>query len=162
MILNGLLPTRIQQIGCTLFKVTIAILAYTLFLSGCSFEWWIGDGRGDWTLDVYNGYAISKINSNEILFVRKENPEDSGGEIVLSNYFVTAYQLHEPYICLKGIHTQEMSAVEEELNKQTVNYYLIDTTDGKIAGPFESYNDFKECYSFLGLEMNNEWIKLNQ
>ena len=157
--MNGLLPTRIQLNGRMLLKVTVAALALTLFLSACSIDWWVGDGRGDWTLDLYEGYAISKINSKEILFIHKENPNDSGGSIILPNYFVIAYQLHEPYICLEGIHTQEISASEDELNDMVLSYYLIDTTNGEVIGPFESYDDFVERCSSLGLENEDEWIK---
>lgn len=162
MILNGLLPTHIQQNGRMLLKATIAILVFTLFLSACSAEWWVGDGRGDWTLDLYEGYAISKINSNEILLIRKENPSDSGGSIILPNYFVTAYQLCKPYICLEGIHTQKISASEEELNDMVLNYYLVDTTNGEGIGPFESYDDFIKRCSSLGLNIEDEWIKTNE
>lgn len=159
MILNGLLPTRIQLNGRMLLKVTIATLVLILFLSACSVDWWVGDGRGDWTLDLYEGYGISKINSNEILLVHKENPNDSGGSIILPNYFVIAYQLHEPYICLEGIRTQEISVSEDELNDMVLSYYLVDTTNGEVIGPSESHDDFVERCSSLGLEIEDEWIK---
>ena len=133
-----------------------------LFLSACSADWWVGDGRGDWTLDLYEGYGISKINSNEILLVRKENPNDSGVAIILPNYFVIAYQLHEPYICLEGIHTQEISASEDELNDMVISYYLVDTANGEVIGPFESQDDYVERCSSLGFEIEDEWIKTNE
>ena len=162
MILNGLLPTHIQQNGRMLLKATIAILVFTLFLCACSADWWVGDGRGDWTLDLYEGYAISKINSNEILLIHKEDPNNSGGSIILPNYFVIAYQLHKPYICLEGIHTQGLSASEDELNDMVLNYYLVDTTSGEEFGPFESYDDFIERCSSLGLNIEDEWIKTSE
>ena len=159
MTLSGLLLTRIQQNGRMLLKMTIPTLVLLLFLSSCAADWWIGDGRGDWTLNLYEGYGISKINSNEILLVHKENPNDSGGAIVLPNYFVIAYQLHQPYIWLEGIHTQGISASEDELNDMVLSYYLVDTTNGELIGPFESYDDFIELCSSLGLEIENEWIR---
>lgn len=162
MILNGLLPIRIQLNGRMLLKVTVAALVLALFSSACSVNWWVGDGRGDFTLDLYEGYGISKINSKEILLVHKENPNDSGGSIILPNYFVIAYQLHQPYICLEGIHTQGISASEDELNDMVLSYYLVDTTNGELIGPFESRDDFIEHCSSLGLEIENEWIKTNE
>ena len=159
MILNGLLPIRIQLNGRMLLKLTIAALVLILFLSACSVERWVGDGRGDWTLDLYEGYGISKINSNEILLVRKENPNDSGGSIILPNYFVIAYQLHEPYICLEGIHTQEISASEDELNDMVISYYLVDTTNGEVIGLFESDDDFMERCSSLGCICPKYWAE---
>lgn len=162
MILNGLLPTRIQLNGRMLLKVTIAVLVLILFLSACSVEWWVGDGRGDWTLDLIEGYGISKINSMEILLIHKENPNDSGGSIILPNYFVIAYQLHEPYIYLEGIHTQGISASEDELSNMVLSYYLVDTTNGEVIGPFESCDDFVERCCSLGLEIEDEWTKTNE
>ncbi len=162
MTLNGLPHTLIQLNGRMLLKVTIVALVLILFLSACAADWWVGDGRGDWTMDLYEGYGISKINSNEILLIHKENPNDSGGSIIIPNYFVIAYQLHEPYIYLEGIHTQEMSASKDELNNMKISYYLVDTTSGEVIGPFESYNDFVECCSSIELEIDDEWRKTNK
>lgn len=161
MILNGMRSTRTQQNGQILVKVIIVALVLASFLSGCSTDWCVGDGRGDWTLDLYKGYAISRINSNEILLIHKENPNDSGGSIVVQNYFVTAYQLHEPYICLEGICTKKIAASEDELNDQVLSYYIVDTSSGKVIGPFESYHDFEVCCTSLTLEIRNEWTKTN-
>ena len=161
MILNGLLHIRTRQNGWILCKVTLAVLVLTLFTSGCSADWWVGDGRGDWTLDLNEGYAISKINSNEILLVHKANPNDSGGSIVLPNYFVTAYQLHESYICLEGVRTREISISEDELYDMALSYYLVDTTNDEVLGPFESRDDFVKRCSSLGLEMEDEWMEIN-
>lgn len=162
MILNGLLPTNIQQAGWMVWlKVTITALVISLSLSACSLNWWVGDGRGDWTLNLDKGYAISRINSNEILLVHKENPNDCGGSIVLPNYYIISYQLHEQYICLEGIHTQNISISKNELNDMVLSYYLVDTTNDKVIGPFESYNDFVEYSSSLTLEIVKDgWIKI--
>jgi hypothetical protein len=145
-----------------MYKLAIVILVFALLFSGCSAEWWAGDGRGDWTLDLCEGYAISKINSKEILFIHKGNPDDSGGSIVLPNYFVIAYQLHEPYIYLEGIRTQRITASEDELNNKVLSYYLVDTTNDEVVGPFESHDDFWEHGNSLGLEMTDEWIQVNK
>lgn len=154
MILNGLLHTHIQRHGRLLIKVAVVTLIVIMLLSACSVESWVGDGRGDWTIDLYGGYAISKINSKEILLVYKENPNASGGSIILPNYYVTAYQLCEPYICLEGVCTQEMSASYEELDARILSYYLIDTTDGEVYGPLKSQDSFLAYCRSLGLEMN--------
>ena len=159
MILNGLQPIRIQQNGQWIIKATIAIVVFALLLSACSAEWWFGDGRGDWTLDLYGGYAITKINSKEILFIFKEDPNDSGGSIIIPNYFVLAYQLYESNIFLAGINTQGMSASEDELNNGALSYYLVDAVNGKVIGPIESRDEFGDCCSSWGLELKDEWIK---
>ena len=87
MIMNGLQHTNIQQNGQMLIKLLITMLIISIALSSCSAEWWLGDGRGDWTLDLFEGYRIAKINSREIILARKMFPNDSGGAHVLPNYF---------------------------------------------------------------------------
>ena len=77
----------------------------SLLLCSCSLDWWLGDGRGDWTVDLFEGYAVSKINSREIILVHKDDPDATGGSIILPNFFVTAYQLHKPYVCIEGFFT---------------------------------------------------------
>ena len=129
-------------------------------LSACSSEWFIGDGRGDWTLDISNGYAISKINSYEILLVYKENPSDSGGSIILSNYFIKAYQFYDPYLCLEGICTQEIAISQDELIAAELSYFLVNTNNGEIVGPFESYNDFAAYCGDIVLKISNNWIRV--
>lgn len=157
--MNGMLSTRKRQNGRMLPRITIIIVISMVFFSACSFDWWVGDGRGDWTLELHKGYAISKINSREILLVYKENPDDPGGSIVLPNYFITAYQQHEPFIYLEGIRTREITASEDELNSMMLSYYLIDTTNAEIVGPFESYDDFINLCTSLGLEGKGDWIE---
>jgi hypothetical protein len=159
MVLKGLPLIRIQQNGRMLMKVTIAAIVIALSLSGCSIDWWVGDGRGDWILDLQEGYAICKINSERILFVHKENPDDSGGTIVLPNFFVMAYQQQEQYVCLKGICTQKESASKDEPNDMGLSYYLVDTINDEVFGPFESSVAFAKHCSSLEFEINDEWIK---
>ena len=86
--MNGMQATRIQQNGRMLIKI-IAVLVVILSLSGCSWlDGFVGDGRGDWTVDLCRGYAISKINSKEILIIHKDSADETGGSIVISNYFI--------------------------------------------------------------------------
>lgn len=157
--MNGLQPTPIRQNGRMFLKLTAVALIVILFLSACSSDWWVGDGRGDWTLDLCKGYAICKINSREIVLVYREDPNFPGGEFALPNFFVVAYQMYEPYICLEGIRTQKLSASEDELNRMELSYFLVDTTNAEVAGPFETHDDFAEYCSSVGLEVKNEWIK---
>ncbi len=157
MMMKGSLLTHILQNGRKLLNAAIAMLVLTLFLSSCSAEWWLGDGRGDWYLELINGYCIDKVNSKEIVILNKKNPV--GQRFVVPNYFVTAYQLHEPYICLEGIQTQKLPISEDELNARVLSYYLIDTTNDEVMGPYESCDAFAEHCSSLALEIDDEWIE---
>lgn len=160
--MSGLQLTHTLQNGSKLLKATIIVIVFTLLLNGCSIDWWVGDGRGDWTLNLQGGYAISKINSNEILLVHKNNPNDSGGTIVIPKYFVVAYQLYESYICLAGIRTQKISASEDELRETVLAYYLVETTNGEVVGPLKSYDELADYCSTIGLEINDKWINIKE
>jgi len=139
-------------------KITILtlVIVLLLFVSSRSPAWFLGEGRGDWTVTLNEGYAISKINSKEILLIHKNNPEDSGGTIVISNYFVLAYQQQNSYVCLKGICTQGKAITEDELSVSELSYFLVNTKTNSIIGPLKSSNDFVEQCRSLGIEAG-EW-----
>ena len=161
MTLTGMLNIHTKQSGIKYLSAVVSILVCVLCLAGCASnwsEWLVGDGRGDWTLELFAGYNISKINSREILVGHKENPEDVGNSIVIFNYYVTAYQTYEPYIYLEGIQTQNISISNEELELRELSYYLIDSTSGDIKGPFDSIEDFINFGVSLGLDMDKKWV----
>ena len=159
--MNGMQLTHTQPNGKMPLKLTITIIIIALLLNGCAIDWWVGDGRGDWTLDLYGGYAISKINSREILLIHKENPNDTGGSIVIPNFFVTAYQLHEPYIYLEGISTQKMSATDEELERMALRYYVMNAINGDIIGPFDSFDGFLKHCNSIKMEISEAWQNID-
>lgn len=134
------------------------ILIFLLVLSCGSLEWFFGEGRGDWTLDIANGYCISKINSREVLLIHKDSPGDSGGSIVLPNYFVTSYQQYEQYIFLEGISTQGRTASEEELETGPSVYYVLDSGCAEIEGPFQAYDKLLKYCNEHEIEIEDEWL----
>ena len=115
-----------------------------------------GDGRGDWTLDLKKGYAISKINSREILIIHKDNLSDPGGEIVVPKFFVKAYNLQEQYICVEGISIENMAATEQELVSTQSSYCIINTDSGMVIGPLV-YESFKNECDSLKIKSDCEW-----
>ena len=157
--MNGMRHTHIQQIGHWYIKLGVIILICVLFFSSCSSYWLVGDGRGDWDYEIYEGYCIDKINSRQILLTHRNNPEDSGGTIIISKYFVTNYQLQEPYILVEGINTQSNSISDEELNNSVLTYYIVDTINGEVVGPLASYVELEEQCSVLSIDIDSEWNK---
>lgn len=155
--MRGLHNTSIRHNGLILHKV-VAVILCLISLSGCSNEWWVGYGRGDWTVDLCNGYAITKVNSQSIHLIYKENISDSGGSFVIpGNYFVQSYQLLEPYIFLEGIHTAKSFATDDELKNCVQIYYVVDTETHEIIGPLENYEDLKAKCSVLNLDLDDNW-----
>lgn len=157
MILNGMLPIHMRHNGQMLIKVIIVVLIAVLLLSGCSRDWIAGDGRGDWTVELCAGYSIVKINSRQICLGYKESLDAPGSSIIISNYFVTAYGMSDSYIFLKGIQTKEHTISNDERHNPEFVYYLVNTTDDDVIGPFEAYDDFLKLCSSLGLEIETEW-----
>ena len=159
--LAGLLSVFVR--GCRRkLLILISVIILVLILGACSAEFFLGEGRGDWTLNLREGYGISKLNSRQILLIHKDNPEDSGAAIVIPNFFVLAYQDFDSYICLKGICTQERAISEEELKAAVFSYYLVDTKDSNIAGPLASYYDLTEYCNLHEIEIGEEWIEARE
>lgn len=141
--MNGTLFIHIQQNGQKWISVSLIVLTVSSFLYGCTDGWISGEGRGDWSIELINGYEIDRINSNEKILGRKLNPGDSEGRIVLSNYYIIGYQLQDPYIILEGIPTAGLVVSDEELKASVLFYYLIDTSSDSINGPYASYDELK-------------------
>lgn len=138
-------------------RKSLCVLACLILLTGCSADWFVGDGRGDWTIDLCAGYTICKINSNQILIGYEKQSELAGGTIVIPNFFVTAYQIQGSYICIQGIRTQGSCITEEERTGGRLCFYLIDTLSGETYGPYLSYIDFLEYCRTISLELAQEW-----
>lgn len=159
--MNGMLHIRTKQNGQMFRKFTVFVVLLSLILSGCSTKSVDGMGRGDWTIPLFNEYAIEKVNSSQIVISLKDSPSYVGASIVISNYFVTSFQLHDPYICLRGIETQSEFISEDELRSRVLVYYLINTNDHKITGPFEVEKDYTDYCSSIPLSLHEYWLPAN-
>lgn len=155
--MTGMLPTRIQQIGLMLIKVIICSITIIAVLCGCSNDWLSGDGRGDWTVNICGNYALSKVNTDEIILIQKYESDLPGGNIVIPNYYILAYQVQEPYIFLEGLVSQKMSISAEERENNQRSYFAVLTTDDTIIGPFESYDLLIDYCTAHNLLITDEW-----
>ena len=156
--------THIRQNGPMCRNVVAMMLAFSLCLSGCStdfYDWLVGDGRGDWTQNLISGYCLVKVNSRCIEIGYKDHPDDTNSSDVIPCYFITAYQIKEPYIALEGIPTQKFSITDEELETRELNYYLIDTTTGIVNGPYETMDAMIEYCSSLAVDISSAWVKVD-
>ncbi len=145
-------------------KVIAVLIAIMLMLTACSDSVLgllaISGGQGDWRVELFNGYFIDRVNSKEIVLVYKNDPSSIGYSFVMEdNFFITAYQTEEPYVCLEGIATKERHISDEERASGVLSYYLCDTTDGSIAGPFSSKTEFIEYGNSVGLAVTDAWIQ---
>lgn len=135
-----------------IFYIIIALLAYL------PIEQWVGDGRGDWEKELCNGYAITKINSHQIVLTYHGDDRFSSS-ILLDNYFITGYQNHDPYILVKGIPTQGHTLSENDLESSDILYYFVDTIEHSIDGPYKSSEEFRAyCYA-RSIAVSENWEK---
>ena len=157
MILSGLQIITIQKkLGIT-FNLLLLSFVLIFVLTGCSLHWLVGDGRGDWTQELINGYAILKINSNKIMIGHKDSLDSPGWSDVIPNYYITAYQQKTPFIFLTGIQTKHSIASAEELNSNPSIFYLVNSETEIIAGPFSSLDDLKTYCSDFNLVVPDTW-----
>ena len=137
-----------------LLVITICSACY----SGCYPKWVLDYGRGDWTLILINGYQINRINGHTIVLEYKENLDDISSHTVLENYYVKSYQIYDEYIFLEGIRTKEDRISDNELENNDLAYYVVNTLNHDVAGPFESLGELKIMCDNNSLKLQEEWI----
>ncbi|MBE6967255.1 MAG: hypothetical protein E7444_02290 [Ruminococcaceae bacterium] len=133
------------------------LLCICVSLSGCSLHSLVGDGRGDWTLELFGGYAIVKVNSYCINLVRLLE-DGAGSTYIIPNFFVQGFQTSEPYILLKGIRCEGEFATDIERNATDYSYYLFNTADGMLAGPYASFDELAHSCADHALLVQDTWL----
>lgn len=149
-------------------KIAAIAVVLSLFLTGCLPDGWAGEGSSDgWYFDLCGRYALGKSNRYSISLIHYDDPHinDSGESfiirsIVLDHFFVTAYQVQEPYIFLEGIRTAELMISDEELDNRKLSYYLVNSETDEISGPFASDTAFEVFCTLQALELG-EWIQVD-
>ncbi len=144
-------------------RALIRLLSITLLvcicvsLSGCSLHSLVGDGRGDWTLELFGGYGIVKVNAYCINLVRLLE-DGAGSTYIIPNFFVQGFQTSEPYILLKGIRCEGEFATDEELKSTDYSFYLFNTADGMLAGPYASFDELAHSCADYALLVQDTWL----
>lgn len=99
-------------------------------------------GRGDWEINLVNGYRIDHFNASEIKLCKKQNKYL---EVVIKNYYVTAYSMKEEYVFLEGIQTAGEYITDQEKEARILSYYALDTTDDSVIGPFDTADELSKA-----------------
>ena len=142
-------------------KPSIAILLVITIISafsGCYPKWLLEYGRGDWTLPLINGYQINRINGHRIVLDYKENLDDISSHTILNYYFVKSYQIYDEYIFLEGISTKEDRISDSELENNDLTYYVVNTLNHDIAGPYETLDELEKMCSENALKLEEKWL----
>ena len=115
-------------------------------------------GMQDWGYKLPNGYEIWHINVNDICLVKTE------GEFTKKKVhrYITEFCYNESYIGLKRIMIDESIPYGdvhiEEMDKTNVSYYLVNTENDDIIGPYTS-EEYEAQIESLKIEKMCEWIK---
>ncbi len=106
-------------------------------------------GRGDWEINLVNGYRIDHFNASEIKLCKKQNKYF---EVVIENYYVTAYSMKEEYVFLEGIQTAGEYITDQEKETRILSYYALDTTDDSVIGPFDTADELSKALDLSGID----------
>ena len=108
-------------------------------------------GRGDWEINLVNGYRIDHFNAAEIKLCKKQNKYI---EVVIKNYYVTAYSMKEEYVFLEGIQTAGEYITDQEKQDMHLSFYAINTKQDAVYGP---YSGIQQMAQELSFDVNTEW-----
>ena len=152
-------PVRILANRRALIKLlsVALLLCICVSLAGCSPYWLVFAGRGDWTLELFGGYAIVKVNSYCINLVRLLD-DGAGGTYIIPNFYVLGFQTSEPYILLKGIRCENTFATDVERSSTDYSFYLFNTADGMLAGPYASFDELAHSCTDYALLVQDTWL----
>lgn len=109
----------------------------------------------DWTVSLPNGYAIWRINSEQIILVKAA--AEGGYDTVVDTY-INAYFCDTRYIglwCAAG-GSEDLLGVAPEQDR----YYLVDTQDDLRCGPL-SYSEYTSLCDKHALFGFDAWTKTN-
>ena len=151
-------PITTRHNGTRRIKLLILLIIIGAIMVGCSGFLDPGEGRGDWSMALYSGYEITKINSKGIK-VTRDDPVDG---YLLYNYFVTGFQAKEPYVCFRGIPTYDTWISDEELAQNKTVYYLLNTDTDELSGPFATFEELYAHCETVSVFVKDQWIDIDR
>lgn len=95
-----------------------------------------------WSKNLINDYIIKKDSETSIYLLNKDK--------VIINDYIAEYSYGKKYILLKCL---------ENSNNLTIKFYIIDTINNQVFGPFLDYQEFTKKQEEIIDETMNEYIK---
>ena len=106
-------------------------------------------GTSDWTFELPNGYELWRINSNEVIIKYVKSEVDSEG----IPSFVKEFAYDNRYVFSRNIKNISSNNILEEM------YYILDTQERKIYGPFDSLEEMHKKTDELNVELPDKWYR---
>ena len=129
----------------------------TIMLCGC--------GSDDYFMEIGNNYAICKVSSTNRVIGYRPNYNATIWETRIDDYYVVYYFVCDEYIGLQGCYIPPYSYHDEKLNylrnltEKEYYFYLINSTDDTVLGPWRDQNAFFEHCKTVGITYSsNIWI----
>ncbi len=123
-------------------KIVLFIsLILILCLTSCA-------GVSDWSYKLPNNYEVWRVNSKDIVV------KYVGDEILDANIpsFVKEFSYDDRYVCTRNIESIDDNDIFLE------KYYILDTLEQKLHGPFETQEEFKSAVDELEIILK-KWYR---
>lgn len=107
-------------------KTTFILLSFVfVLLTSCA-------GVSDWAYELPNGFEMWRINSNEVIV---KYAKDSTKDIGIPS-FIKEFSYDERYVFTRNISSINNNNIFDE------EYYILDTEEQSLYGPFKSLEEF--------------------
>ncbi|MDD3242185.1 MAG: DUF3997 domain-containing protein [Eubacteriales bacterium] len=126
----------------------LPLLLCLALLSACA----IGPGASDWRYVLPNGYEMWRVNGCSIVIGYSQ--DDSGLEERIGAY-VCAFCADERYVGAQQVTPPETS---DALDTSAPRYYLLDTQEGQLYGPYAQESEYLAQCAALGIQGLNDWV----
>ena len=128
-------------------------VCFVMLLCGMVLAACVGPGRNDWQYNLPNAYCIQYINSRDIL-LKDTDARSSSSSIVIDRY-VTAFCYNDRFVGLQCVDVPQDAA--EEIDRTHPDFYLVDTQDDAVYGPFTE-EVYRQTLEALKASEMCEWI----
>lgn len=119
------------------------LIAFILmfFLTSCA-------GVSDWSYKLPNNYEVWRINSSDII-VKYVGEEIVDAEIPS---FVKEFSYDDKYVCTRNVDSISENNIFEE------KYYILDTLEQQLYGPYDTEQEFITMLNELGISLT-KWYR---
>ena len=132
-------------LGYTVLAIIIFSIALTIYS--------VFGPKEDFTTPIKNNYAIIKESSRSAYIINNSKGADPTKPVVDS--IIISYAVSGKYIAAKQTAVPETADIKPDYTKYC--YWLINTEDAQVLGPFNTDDEFNSKCLELQLEFK-EWI----
>ena len=113
-------------------------------------------GLSDWDYELPNGYCVRHVNTENIALIKED------GRYVIKRY-VLEFCYSDSYIGIKRLPISDQTPYEEvlhieEMDTSNPDYYLVDTVNDSVMGPYTA-DKYVQQIQALKIEDMCDWIK---